>query len=113
MLSPVLHKMWDATKVRGHNEILSGEPQPEVDLPQGVEANWMDSDGSAKEGLGVVGVQDALQPGYRAPAHLRERPGWRGRSKARESREEEHKRQRDWGRWRRERRSRRGQAKRK
>ena len=38
----------------------------------------MGDDGGAKEELVVMGVQDALQPGGRAPAQLRKSQGGKG-----------------------------------
>ena len=58
VLTPVLHQMWEVhvLKVRAYNEVLVGELQPEVDLLQGVEENWVEEDGSErKEELGVAG----------------------------------------------------------
>ena len=54
-LSPVLHQVWETAQVRGYNEVLSRELQPKVDLLQVVEANWMDSDGSAEGEAGGSG----------------------------------------------------------
>ena len=39
-LPPVRHEAWEAETVRGMNEVLSAELQPEVQLLEAVEAPW-------------------------------------------------------------------------
>ena len=83
VLTPALHQMWEALVLRGLNEVLSGEMQPEVTSMVGPEARWEGYDqeeaefwrqnGSKGEGDGAGGLQPALQPGCRAPVHLRKR----------------------------------------
>ena len=72
-LVPVVHQMWEASRVRAYNEVLGGELQPEVELLQGVEARWAEEPGSEEEGELVEEGQGALQPGGRAPAVIRKR----------------------------------------
>ena len=83
VLTPALHQMWEALVLRGLNEVLSGEMQPEVTLVAGVEAiwealeqeeaEWWRQNGSGGEGVEAGRLQPALQPGCRAPVHLRKR----------------------------------------
>ena len=69
--------MWEASKARAYNEVLGGELQPEVELLQGVEAQWAEEPGMAvgrtEEEELVEDGQDALQPGDRASAVTRKR----------------------------------------
>ena len=71
VLTPALHQMWEALVLRGLNEVLSGEMQPEVTLMAGVEARWEGfgqeevefwrQNGSKGEGDGAEGLQQALR----------------------------------------------------
>ena len=64
VLAPVVHQMWEASKVRAYNEVLGGELQPEVELQllQGVEAKWAEEPGNEEEEEFVV------EDGQGAPA---------------------------------------------
>ena len=63
-LPPVLHKAWEASRLRALNGVLSGEPQPKELLLGAVEAPW-------KEESGAGGRQGAeARRVKRAPTNL-------------------------------------------
>ena len=67
----VLHKAWEAPRLRALNEVLGVELQPEELLLEAVEAPWREKGNGEAGGVEVEG-QVGLQPGGPAPKGLRD-----------------------------------------
>ena len=101
-LPPVLHKAWEASRVRALNEVLGIELQPEELLVVAVEAPWKGESDEVSSGEEVEGLV-SLQPGGPAPKRLRdENRGLSGRGKQRKKRGQQRgagKKEQGRGRW--------------
>ena len=85
-LPPVLHKAWEASRLRALNEVLGVELQPEELLLGAVEAPWGEESGEVSSGEEAK-VRSPLQPGGLAPKRMRDgSSGQDGRGKQQQKR---------------------------